>query len=376
MLINKTNIDTAMKVKHYLILFSLIFTVFSACKKDKETGQSPVVKMKVEGTALNVKIYEEIAFVAVNVNDQAYDQEWKLDGEVKSNSSTYNFTPVTPGVYTVAYTATNSGGVFTYTYNVNVGVLSIPVTPGSNVYVTTMFEFVPAPGQNTNRSLGSIAAAKSLEGKEGFVSLGAWGGYIVMGFDHNVINEPGKEDIIIYGNPQFNFAEPGIVWVMQDKNGNGKPDDTWYEIKGSEYGNAGYVRDHEVTYTKPVSGGDVSWRDNKGNTGTVKSLNSTFQSYPSWVTVNEYTLKGSLLPSTGIKQDGLITSDPFASGYADNQINGDKIDIADAMDQDGKTVALGGIDFIKIQTGIQANLGHLGEFSTELLGIADLRLVK
>lgn len=365
-----------MKAKHCLILFALIFTAFTACKKDQETEQLPIVKMKVEGTALNVKIYEEIAFVAVNVNDMVYDQEWKLDGAVKSNSSTYDFTPVTPGVYIIEYTATNSGGVFTYSYSVNVGVPSIPVTPGSNVYATTMFEFVPAPGQNTNRSLGSIAAAKSLEGKEGFVSLGAWGGYIVMGFDHSVINEPGKEDIIIYGNPQFNYAEPGIVWVMQDKNGNGKPDDTWYEIKGSEYGNAGYVRDYEVTYTKSSSGGDVSWRDNKGNTGTVKSLNSTFQSYPSWITTNEYTLKGSLLPSTGIKQDGLITSDPFASGYADNQVNGDKIDIANAMDKDGKTVALGGVDFIKIQTGIQANLGHLGEFSTELLGIADLSLVK
>lgn len=275
-----------MKDKHYLILFALVFTVFTACKKDEDTEY------------------------------------------------------------------------------------------GSNVYVTTMFEFMPGPGQNTNRSLGNIAAAKSLEGKEGFVSLGAWGGYIVLGFDHTVINEPDKEDIIIYGNPQFNYAEPGVIWVMQDKNGNGKPDDTWYEIKGSEYGNAGYVRDYEVTYTRPEGGGDVSWKDNKGNSGTVNSLSSTFQSYPSWIKTNEYTLKGSLLPSTGIKLDGLITSAPFAFGYADNLIGGDKIDIAQAIDQEGKTVSLGGVDFIKIQTGIQANLAHLGEFSTELIGVADLSLVK
>lgn len=358
------------------MLFTFLFTVFTACKKTIETEQSPVVQMKVAGTALNVKVYEEIAFMAVNAHNLTYEEEWKLDGEVKSKTSTFNFTPVMPGVYTIAYTATNTGGVFNYTYTVNVGVPTNPVTPGSNVYATTMFEFLPAPGQNTNRSLGTVEAARTLEGQQGFVSLGAWGGYIVMGFDHSVINEPGKEDLIIYGNAMANFAEPGIVWVMQDWNGNGKPDDTWYEVKGSEFGNSGYVREYEVTYTKPQNGGSVAWRDNKGNTGTVQNSNASFQSYPSWVTTDEYTLKGSLLPSTGIQLNGMITSSPFTYGYADNQVGGDKIDIADAIDKEGKSVALSGIDFIKVQTGIQANMGFLGELSTELRGIADLSLVK
>lgn len=365
-----------MKVNHYLIIFTVLFAVFIGCKKEEIMEQAPIVHMKVEGTALNVKIYEEIAFVAVNANDLAYTEEWKLDGVLKSDSSTFTFTPALPGVYTISYMATNGAGVFNYTYKVNVGVPSIPVTSDSRAYVTTLFEFLPAPGQYTNKSLGTIEAAKTLEGKEGVVSLGAWGGYLVMGFDHSVINEPGKEDLVIYGNPMANFAEPGIVWVMQDWNGNGKPDDTWYEVKGSEYGNAGYIRDYEVTYTKPVNGGGVAWRDNQGNSGTVKTSNATFQSYPNWVSTNEYTLKGSLLPSTGINNAGMITSAPFAFGYADNQVGGDQIDIANAIDKDGKPVALSGIDFIKIQTGIQANMGVLGELSTELRGIADLSLLE
>lgn len=365
-----------MKIRHYILLLSFILTIFSSCKKDEMDEQPPSVKMTVESTAINGKVNEKITFSAVNVNGQGYEQYWKLDGEVKSNTSSYDFTPDKPGIYAIEYIALNKGGAFNYKYTINVGMPTVPVTPNSKAYATTMFEFLPAPGQNTNNNLGTIAAAKSLEGKEGFVSLGAWGGYIVMGFDHTVINETDKDDIIIYGNPQFNFAEPGVVWVMQDKNGNGKPDDTWYEIKGSEYGKPGYVRDYEITYTKPATGGNVSWRDNKGNTGTVNIANTSFQAYPSWVTTNEYTLKGTLLPSTGIKMGGLVTSDPFAFGYADNIVGGDKIDIALAIDKDGKPVSLGGIDFIKIQTGIQANLGMLGELSTEVMGIADLSLVK
>lgn len=258
--------------------------------------------------------------------------------------------------------------------------IEIPVLPESNQFVTSLFEYVPAPGQFINLSLGNMAAAKSILGKEGLVSLGAWGGYIVLGFDHTVINRKDAADLMIKGNAQPNFAEPGIIWVMKDDNKNGKPDDTWYEIAGSEFGKTGYIRNYEVTYTMPVpSTGDVSWKDNQGNTGVVGA--NTFHSqsyYPDWLSNTEYTVKGSLLPSSNINMTnpGLIVSMPFASGYADNLVTGDAIDISNAVDKDGKNVVLLGIDFIKIQTAIQANMNAVGEFSTEISSVADLSLVK
>lgn len=365
-----------MKIKQYLSAALVCVALFSACKKDEPAEKAPEVTMAIEGTALNGKVNEKIAFAAISPSGKSYQQEWKLDGEVKSTTATYDFTPSKSGIYIVEYKAENNVGTTSFKYTVNVGVPTVPITPTSNMYVTNMFEFLPAPGQNTNKSLGSIAAAESLKGKKGLVSLGAWGGYIVLGFDHTVINEPSKEDIIVYNNAQSNFAEPAIVWVMQDENGNGLPDDTWYELKGSEFGKEGYVRNYEVTYTKPAVGGSVAWRDNKGQTGTVNIFSASFQSFPDWLTVNEYTLKGSLLPTTGIKPGGLITSMPFGFGYADNIVGGDKLDIANAIDKDGNSKSLSGIDFIKIQTGIQANLGALGELSTEVVGVADLSLVK
>ena len=85
-----------------------------------------------------------------------------------------------------------------------------------------------------------------------------------------------------------------------------------------------------------------------------------------------------MLPSSHIdpQTPTYITSTPFEFGYADNKVGGDNIDIANAIDKDGKVVHLAGIDFIKIQTGIQADLGWLGELSTEIIGVADLNLAK
>lgn len=256
----------------------------------------------------------------------------------------------------------------------------VPIGPESNAYVTTLFEFLPAPGQFINKAPGDLASAQGILGKKGMVSLGSWGGCIVLGFDHTVINHKDQDDVVIYGNPMPTFAEPGIVWVMRDVNGNRKPDDTWYELAGSDFGTEGYIRDYEVTYTKPNPiTAAVQWKDNKGNTGVVQTNTFHKQSYfPAWVTGNEYTLKGSLLSSKNIDMSvpTYITSAPFAWGYADNIQGGDKIDIANAVDKEGKKVALTGIDFIKIQTGIQANMGWLGELSTEITGVADASLIK
>ncbi|MCX2449903.1 cell surface protein [Pedobacter sp. PLR] len=259
----------------------------------------------------------------------------------------------------------------------------IPIVGTS--FVSKLIEYLPAPGQFINESLGSIEGANSVIGKKGLVSLGAWGGSIVLGFDHMVINQADKDDIIIYGNPLPEFAEPGIVWVMQDTNGNGLADDTWYEVAGSEFSKPSYKRGYAVTYTKPAADADpVPWKDSDGLTGVVETNTFHRQAYfpvmkdKDGKLITEYTLKGSKLPSTNINMTvpTMITSVPFAWGYADNTFGGDKVDIANAVDQAGKKVVLKGINFIKIQTGVQANMGWLGELSTEVVGVEDISLIK
>lgn len=258
-----------------------------------------------------------------------------------------------------------------------------PVTDASSAYVDTVFSFNPAPGQFVNTDFADINTAKKItENKT--ISLGAWGGQIVLGFDHTVLNQAG-EDLLVMGNAAHNNAEPGIVWVSFDANGNGQPDDTWYELKGSAYGSAGYERNYKVTYYNPKAGDkavDVKWEDNQGNSGFVKANTFNKQSYfPSWITEDSYTLEGSKLPDTNINTDNatLITSTPFDYGYADNIATadgGDSLDISSAMDQNGQLVQLKGIDFIMIQTGVMKDMGWLGEQSTELSSVGDLSLLK
>ena len=258
----------------------------------------------------------------------------------------------------------------------------VPVVPASNQYVTKLFDYVPAPGQFVNTDIANMTGAQSILGKMGgIVSLGAWGGYIVLGFDHTVVNQPDKDDIMVYGNAFPNFSEPGIVWVMNDANGNGLPDDTWYELAGSEYGKDGYVRNYEVTYSRPdtLITRDVPWKDNKGVTGSVETVAFHKQLYyPKWITANQYTLKGSILSAKNVDKTDptYVFSMPLAWGYADNLVGGNPVDIANAIDSNGKKVVLKGIDFIKVQTGVMANMGWLGELSTEVLGVADISLLK
>src|ERR1700761_8590032 len=83
-----------------------------------------------------------------------------------------------------------------------------PVMSNSNAYVTDLFEFNPAPGQFINTGLADTAAAKAtLKTDQGLVSLGAWGGYIIVGFDHTVKNVDGGADFVVYGNAFSLFAE-------------------------------------------------------------------------------------------------------------------------------------------------------------------------
>jgi hypothetical protein len=254
-----------------------------------------------------------------------------------------------------------------------------PTTASSNQFVTKLFEYNPAPGQFLNTSLADSAAAVAVTGNsQGLVSLGAFGGYVVYGFDHTVVDVAGP-DLIVIGNAFPQFAEPGVVWVMQDQNGNGKPDDTWYELAGSETGRPGYLRGYSVTYSRPdPANGNVPWKDNKGHTGYVlTTIYNTQNYYPNNQTPS-YTLTGTLLPSTNIDTTNptYITSAAFAYGYCDNSAGGDYVDIATAIDSTGKKVNLKGIDFVKIQTGILFNMGWLGEQSTEVTGIADVSLYK
>jgi hypothetical protein len=279
-------------------------------------------------------------------------------------------------------------------------------TSSSKAEQNKVYEFRPAPGQFINEGYNAstkddaIAFAEGEMKKGYYVSLGGFGGYIVVGFDHSILNisrsYESKYDFAIDGNSFPGSSEPGIVWVMQDENGNGLPDDTWYELKGSEYGKSETTQNYAVTYYKPSAPGmDVQWRDNKGNTGSIKYLKQFHAQdyyYPNWVKTNSYTLRGTCLKARNVYNEntGNWENKGYDWGYADNfgedkgsndnnseaNPNANFFKISNAVYANGTPVDLHYIDFIKVQTGVNAQSGWIGEVSTEVFGFKDLNLNK
>ena len=323
---------------------------------------------------------------------------WSVDGtEVQSGeSSEYVFDLTAEGSYTVSVTMRNS-------YTAASQDLTVTVLPAEGTYfraadasssasISKVYEYTPAPGQfindgvtlTTQEEACSYAFERLSQGQ--FVSLGAFGGYLTAGFDHSVESSTdGGFDLQITGNAHSSSSEPGIIWVSQDENGNGLPDDTWYELRGSEYGKPETWQDYAVTYYRPSSNGtSIEWTDNRGSSGIVDYIpayHSQETYFPLWITADSYTLRGTRLEDRLVDENGngsLWIGHPFDWGYADNWSGTDpdidKFRISDAVRWDGEPADLTYIDFVKIQCGVQAKGGWTGEQSTELTLIRDLHL--
>lgn len=258
-----------------------------------------------------------------------------------------------------------------------------------------VIEYCPAPGQfintlpvsqETDSYADILAKAQTNLERGSMISLGAFGGYMVVQFDQPIANAEGY-DLIILGNAFATSAEPGVVMVSRDANHNGIADDRWYEIAGSEYANS--TLNYEVTYYRPEADKDtikelkqyIRWTDNQGNSGWL-SKNATHPQgyYPTWIAADSLTFRGTLLPTNANDKNGdgsYFELRPYERGYADNQPNsnesGCSIDIDWAVDEDGNAVTLEAIDFVRIHTAVNAvDLGQIGEASTEISAIRAL----
>ena len=274
-------------------------------------------------------------------------------------------------------------------------------TDSSSVCWNEVLEYTPAPGQfigetKTGGFTGeettpadAVAYAEGRLTENKFVSLGGFGGYIVVGFDHSIDNVEGY-DLAIRGNAFDGSSEPGIVWVMQDENGDGKANDTWYELAGSDTMAETTLRDYSVTYYRPESAGQpVKWIDSNGEEGEVDYLEAYHKQdyyYPAWIAEDSYTLTGTCLEARNYDKSGngsYWVQPAYDWGYVDNfsavdYLADDKtlnlFDFANAIDEQGTTVELEYVDFVKVQTACNTKSGWLGEQSTEVFDFIDYGL--
>ncbi|MEG2598363.1 MAG: T9SS type A sorting domain-containing protein [Muribaculaceae bacterium] len=299
----------------------------------------------------------------------------------------------------------------------------IPVSSlaqSASPYISKVYDFNPAPGQFVNEmpeyEVGDTKddmirkVESSIIGDEKIlISLGGYGGNVVFGFDHLIVNVPDAYDFKIWGNAFYSNAnpnpnapkeggscEPGIVMVSYDANANGIPDDEWYELAGSEYDKTETIKNYEITYYKPddnkvaLPDSDypfisdktyIKWNGNQGDEGYV--YRNTFHSqsyYPLWLEDKTLNFLGTKLANNYVDESGngsYFVQYAYAWGYADNHINNDarsSFKIEWAIDKNGNKVNLPGINFVKVYTAVNQYCGWLGETSTEVMGAEDLHV--
>ena len=182
--------------------------------------------------------------------------------------------------------------IVTLSYNGQSQDFVINVCPKAGTYrrpstgkamVNRVYEYMPAPGHQVNgyiivgesypdnctheQACDSVLAHFS---RKWSVSLGGQGGYLIAGFDHSVPAGGAAYDLCIKGNPFSYQSEPGIIWVSQDVNGDGLPNDQWFELAGSEYGSANHTTEYAITYFRPEKAKSaVGWRDSNNDSGYI-----------------------------------------------------------------------------------------------------------
>lgn len=282
-------------------------------------------------------------------------------------------------------------------------------------WISEVVEYMPAPGQFINGGMGNTTAAAKLVGGVSTVSLGGFGGYIVFRFKDDVTNGVG-DDFVVLGNsyvdaiyPECSNSEPGIVQVSYDENGNGKADDKWYELRGANHDAEGVVKNYEITYKRPADLSEmtnVAWSDNQGKTGVVdisavlafhkNSIYPKEEFFKDGKVPETLTFTGTLLVPNGVKSEGVDGGAEYwklyalSKGYVDNYSpeyevvvgsdndtkGSNKFDIANAVDENGESVNLPKITFIKVYSAVSQSCGWIGETSTEVCGAISLRVPK
>ncbi|MBR4996082.1 MAG: PKD domain-containing protein [Alistipes sp.] len=349
---------------------------------------------------------------------------WQVVGEdeVVGTDSCFVFTAESVGEYAITASASieKEEGEVTLTREFTVtvydqGAFYRAKDASSKADWNKVYDYTPAPGQFINETktggfdgtqttpeaaIAYAEARMSEVDRDGnpypnWVSLGGFGGYIVVGFDHSIDNS-GDYDLGILGNSFSGSSEPGIVWVMQDENGNGLPDDTWYELAGSETGKAETIQNYAVTYYRPTGPGmPVQWTDNQGNSGEVDYLKQFHRQeyyYPLWVEADSYTLTGTCLEARNYDASGngsYWVNAEYDWGYVDNfsyldrltdgansdaSANANHFKISNAIDFECQPIVLEYIDFVKVQCAVNAKSGWLGEVSTEVFGFYDYNM--
>jgi hypothetical protein len=302
--------------------------------------------------------------------------------------ATYTWT-VTPVDNAPSYTPASTTGEFcTFTppalgaWNVSVSVTGRNYVDGESITKTATTRVVcdPLPSSYANPSINSgpppllynPSPGQFTESGTGYNwSLGTIGGYTIWPVVH-------KASYTMMGNAFEGWTEPGIVWFQEDLNGNGLPDEIWYEVNA---GRGPYItRRYSIKFLKSGEGTlldnpygqtlrAVYWADAKGRTGQihggwpkdwgVSNADGAWVTYTATLMADNGVIKSEGYDYKDLVGPGGTSGGPFVDHGAP------VIPISRAVDAAGNPVTLSRVRFVKVQTGVFKYGGDFGEVSTE-----------
>jgi hypothetical protein len=298
--------------------------------------------------------------------DTGVTYSWSVSGGSFSSPASatgefYSFTPTAAGTTTVTVSVTGNNYI-----------TGQPVTETATTGVVCYTQ--PAQGSPQvsgagphNRVYLHHAPGQYATGGSGYGwSLGSFGGYEVWKVNH-------QDTYYIRGNPFAGWSEPGVIWVQEDRNGNGIPDEMWYELKGS----ADYLpqaqnplsRRYALTYindygveTLYSNDGSPSvrkyWVDSRGSTGLWYSY--WHSDWPERI-----TFTGTRL-NVGGDLWGYVDVYDLVGGPPGDTHPSFTFPIHRAIKADGSPVTLTDVRFIKVHTAEFSRSVTFGDISTEI----------
>lgn len=301
---------------------------------------------------------------------------------------------------------------------------------GDSWFASSVLSYQPAPGQFVNsaqyndpaRAMGAPTGGGTVNpDNTGAVTLGGFGGSIVLGFDRPIQNDarnPMGLDFIIFGNasyvsgnPNRRFAECAVVEVSRDDNNNGIADDAWYLIPGSHLAGPFDASLHSVTWDNdpgnstyppalaswlppgtPALPASFVWSTTTHRLPTAVFGGSAVLSNPhgqeattegvwGYADHTPTLLLGDMNGDNQIEDIEIapedfytVPDDPMVVGISAGSGGGDAFDIAWAVDAaTGQPAALDRINFVRITNPVDALLGPVGEWSAEIDAVAIVR---
>ncbi|MEZ6233912.1 MAG: hypothetical protein R3B68_06960 [Phycisphaerales bacterium] len=289
-------------------------------------------------------------------------------------------------------------------------------------FATQVIAYDPAPGQfvqnpqfnDPTRAVGPpIGGGTIAPDNTKVVTLGGFGGSIVLAFDHRVLDDPRNFmglDAIVFGNavyvaghPNRRFAEAATIEIAIDANNNGLADDPWYVIRVPQMpavpddwwatrtwddnvadpanppanpawippGRTGtWQTSAYLLFSTPFAGPIL--QNPLGLTATAEAIRGIADHTPTLLLGD--TTADNVIDDASIAPAAFYTvpDDPFSVGITPRSGGGDAFDIAWAVDPaTGQPANLPGFDFIRLTTAIDSIDPLFGEVSAEIGGVAD-----